>query len=98
MCSVNPAPPLPVLFCGDPFTRKGRANRDADLAADDEEDTAAVTSNGDARKALEARKIPPIVSHWNLAEYLPASVRQVFLVSVWRFCGRYVGGDDTSFG
>lgn len=26
------------------------------------------------------RKLPSIVSHWNLAEYLPASVRQVFVV------------------
>lgn len=41
------------------------------------------------------RKIPPIVSHWNLAEYLPASVRQVFLVrvevpsfSIWSRCQR----------
>lgn len=60
---------------------QGRANGDADLAAGDEEDATAVASKRDAGGgAPEDRRIPPIVSHWNLAEYLPASVRQVFLV------------------
>lgn len=62
-----------------------QANGDLDLAAgDDEADDVAVIEPANGQVAgggtLAGRKIPPIVSHWNLAEYLPASVRQVFLV------------------
>lgn len=62
-----------------------QANGDIDLAeGDDEADDVAVIEPANDRATgggtLAGRKIPPIVSHWNLAEYLPASVRQVFLV------------------
>lgn len=76
-----PAPPPPNL--------EKQANKDADLADDgedklrEEEERAgrAAEGRGASEGALGDRRIPPIVSHWNLAEYLPASVRQVFLVS-----------------
>lgn len=63
-----------------------QANGDLDLAErdDDADDVAVMEPAGDQAGSggttLAGRKIPPIVSHWNLAEYLPASVRQVFLV------------------
>lgn len=62
-----------------------QTNGDLDLAAgDDKADDVAVIEPANNQAAgggtLAGRKIPPIVSHWNLAEYLPASVRQVFLV------------------
>lgn len=66
-----------------------QAKGDSDLKADDDDDddaqTAAAAAAGAAGGALADRKIPPIVSHWNLAEYLPASVRQVFLILVSTF-------------
>lgn len=71
-----------------------QSKEDPDLAEDDEEgvtDTKGTGSGSDGEG-----RIPPIVSHWNLAEYLPPSVRQVFLVSFagvlllatspWLFC------------
>ncbi|CAM9095659.1 unnamed protein product, partial [Laminaria digitata] len=66
------------------------ANGDIDLAeGDDEADDVAVIEPANDRATgggtLAGRKIPPIVSHWNLAEYLPASVRQVFLILVSTF-------------
>lgn len=70
-----------------------QAKGDSDLKADDEDEgaqaAAAAGAGGGAGAgtggALADRKIPPIVSHWNLAEYLPASVRQVFLILVSTF-------------
>lgn len=68
-----------------------QAKRDSDLRANDDdgdEQAAAAAAGGaagGAGGALADRKIPPIVSHWNLAEYLPASVRQVFLILVSTF-------------
>eukprot|EP00752_Nemacystus_decipiens_P002463 g2319.t1 len=71
-----------------------KAKGDSDLKADDDDDddaqvaaaaAAAAGANEGAGDTLADRKIPPIVSHWNLAEYLPASVRQVFLILVSTF-------------
>lgn len=65
-----------------------QAKGDSDLKADDDDDAqtaAAAAAAGAGGGALADRKIPPIVSHWNLAEYLPASVRQVFLILVSTF-------------
>lgn len=74
-----------------------QANGDLDLAeGDDEADDVAVVepANDEAAdgRTLAGRKIPPIVSHWNLAEYLPASVRQVFLVGTTYYleCSRRI--------
>ena len=68
-----------------------QAKGDSDLKADDDDEdvqaaaAAAAGAGAGAAGALADRKIPPIVSHWNLAEYLPASVRQVFLILVSTF-------------
>ncbi|CAM9207253.1 unnamed protein product, partial [Ectocarpus sp. 4 AP-2014] len=56
-----------------------KAKRDNDLKPDEEDD------EEDAQVSVAERKMPSIVSHWNLAEYLPASVRQVFLILVSTF-------------
>lgn len=72
-----------------------QAKGDSDLKADDDDEDdddanaaaadASASAAGGGGGALADRKIPPIVSHWNLAEYLPASVRQVFLILVSTF-------------
>ena len=70
-----------------------QAKGDSDLKADDDDEdvqaaaaaAAGAGAGAGAAGALADRKIPPIVSHWNLAEYLPASVRQVFLILVSTF-------------
>ncbi|CAM9478652.1 unnamed protein product [Pylaiella littoralis] len=66
---------------------------DSDLEADDDDDEQSERNGQESAQKLAGgdgappadRKAPPIVSHWNLAEYLPASVRQVFLVLVSTF-------------
>ncbi|CAN0127917.1 unnamed protein product, partial [Hapterophycus canaliculatus] len=52
---------------------------------DGDEDNESAENSGGVGETMADRKVPPIVSHWNLAEYLPASVRQVFLILVSTF-------------